>query len=369
MTWMTTDANDSIDSPVRDRVLVFDTLSFVGLFSLLAVLLPAVFSKQIKRRRTWFSLILSWMVFAFSYLCLVNNQLGDEPHFGTCLFQTLLVYSAPPLVASSGLYFILDIYLELRNTIFSESEISVVYRDTVSIALFGHTRTSFMGSKIDQIVLAPWVLWVLMIMTSAFLIKDPTQISRESTHMYCHSNTGAQLTVTLCVTFPLAACCILLEVLMGHLMYRNWTVFRRYCVDKASDSRTGRVSLSTMIRIVCFTIVPLAALGLASFVAAHQMESNATWNILLASLPIFAALSFGTQKDIVRAWMFCLPSRGNAKKHVELSYRHLSSPIPSPLPSPGLGEGWPSQQSNVSQHSLPSYQHQNLLSIDPIHSR
>ncbi|PBK67100.1 hypothetical protein ARMSODRAFT_338671 [Armillaria solidipes] len=350
MTWMTTDANDSIDSPVLDRVLVFDTLSFVGLFSLLAVLLPAVFSKQIKRRRTWFSLILSWMVFAFSYLCLVNNQLGDEPHFGTCLFQTLLVYSAPPLVASSGLYFILDIYLELRNTIFSESEISIVYRDTI--------------------VLAPWVLWVLMIMTSAFqLIKDPTQISRESTHMYCHSNTGAQLTVTLCVTFPLAACCILLEVLMGHLMYRNWTVFRRYCVDKASDSRTGRVSLSMIIRIVCFTLVPLAALGLASFVAAHQMESNATWNILLASLPILAALSFGTQKDIVRAWMFCIPSRGNAKKHVELSYRHLSSPIPSPLPSPGLGEGWASQQLNVSQHSLPSYQRQNLLSIEPIQSR
>ncbi|KAK0230205.1 hypothetical protein IW262DRAFT_1336980 [Armillaria fumosa] len=349
MTWMIPDANDWFDSPVRDRVYIYDTLSFLGFFSLLAVLLPAVFSKQIKRRRTWFSLILSWMVFAFSYLCLVNNQLEDEPHFGTCLFQTLLVYSAPPLVASSGLYFILDVYLELRSTIFNESEVSVVYR--------------------DMIVLAPWVLWVLMIMTSAFLIKDPTQISRESTHMYCHSNTSAQLTVTLCVTFPLAACCILLEVLIGHLMYRNWTVFRRYCIDKASDSRAGRVSLSMIIRIVCFTMVPLAALGLASFVAAHQMESNATWNILLASLPIFAFLSFGTQKDIVRAWMFCLPSRSNAKTQVEVSYRHLSSPIPSPLPSPGLGEGWSSRQSNVSQHSLPSYQRRNVLSIEPIQSR
>ncbi|KAK0190382.1 hypothetical protein F5146DRAFT_1137223 [Armillaria mellea] len=281
----------SIGSPVLDRVLIYDTLSFLGFFSLLAALLPAVFSKRIKRRRTWFSLILSWMVYAFSYLCLVNNQWGDEPHFGTCLFQTLLVYAAPPLVASSGLYFILDIYLELRNTIFNESEVSVVYRDT-----------------------------------------PPT-------------------------------------VLIGHLMYRNWTVFRRYCVDKASDSRSGQVSLSTIIRIVCFTVVPLAALGLASFVAAHEMESNATWNILLASLPILASLSFGTQKDIVRAWMFCLPSRGDAKKHVELSYRHLSSSIPSPLPSPGLEEGWSSQQANVSQRSLPSHQRQNLLSIEPIQPR
>ncbi|KAK0491569.1 hypothetical protein IW261DRAFT_1556715 [Armillaria novae-zelandiae] len=345
MTWMIPDVYDSFNSSVRDRVYIYDTLSFLGFFSLLAVLVPAVFSKQLKRRRTWFSLILSWMVFAFSYICLINNQLEDEPQFGTCLFQTLLVYSAPPLVASSGLYFILDVYLELRSTIFNESGVSVVYR--------------------DMTVLAPWVLWVLMIMTSAFLIKDPTQISRESTHMYCHSNTRCSV-ITLCVTFPLAACCILLE---GRLMYRNWTVFRRYCIDKASDSHAGRVSLSMIIRIVSFTVVPLAALGLASFVAAHQMESNATWNILLVSLPVFAFLSFGTQKDIVRAWMFCLPSRDNAKTQVEVSYRHIPSPIPSPLPSPGLGEGWSSQQSNVSQNSLHSYQLRNVLSIEPVRPR
>ncbi|KAK0207069.1 hypothetical protein DFS33DRAFT_641526 [Desarmillaria ectypa] len=346
MTWITRDANDS---PTL-AVLIYDILSFLGFFFLLAVLFPAAFSKQIKRRRTWFSLIISWMVFAFSYLCLVNNQFGGEPHFGTCLFQTLLVYSAPPLVASTGFYFILDIYLELRNTIFRGSDVSVAYRDAM--------------------VLTPWVLWVLMIMTTAFLIEDPTQISRESTHMYCHSNSGTQLAVTLCVTFPLAASCILLEGLMGRLLYRNWTIFRRYCVDKASDSRSGRISLSMMIRIVCFTTIPLAALGLASFVAAHQMDSSATWNILLASLPILAALSFGTQQDIVRAWMFRLPSRGDAKEHVESSsYRHLPSSTPSPLPSPSPGEGWSSRQSNVSQHSLSTYQIQSLLTIEPIQPR
>ncbi|KAK0443892.1 uncharacterized protein EV420DRAFT_1013207 [Desarmillaria tabescens] len=351
MTWMTRDANDwDSDSPGL-AVLIYDILSFLGFFFLLAVLLPAAFSKKIKRRRTWFSLIISWMMFAFSYLCLVGNQSGgDEPHFGTCLFQTLLVYSVPPLVASTGFYFILDMYLELRNTIFRGSDVSSAYRDSM--------------------VLTPWVLWVLMIMTTAFLINDPTQISRESTDMYCHSNTGAQLAVTLCVTFPLAASCILLEVLMAHLLYRHWTIFRRYCVDKASDSRSGRISLSMIIRIFCFTSVPLAALGLASFVAAHQMESNATWNILLASLPILAALSFGTQKDIIRAWMFCFPSRRDTKKHIETpSYRHLSSPIFSPLPSPGLGEDWSSRQSNVFQYTLPIYQHQSLLSIERIQSR
>lgn len=351
MTWMTNDANDSSDDSLILVVHIYDALSFLGFLLLLAVLLPAALSKQIKRRRTWYSLIISWMVFAFSYLCLVNDHFGDEPHFGTCLFQTLLVYSAPPLVASTGFHFILDIYLELRNTTIGGSNVSVVCR--------------------DMMVLTPWVLWVLMIMTTAFLIKDPTQISRESSHMYCHSNTVAQLVVTLCVTFPLAASCVLFEGLMGHLLYRNWTVFRRYCVDKASDSRSGRVSLSMIIRLVCFTMVPLAALGLASLVAAHQTESNATWNILLASLPILAALSFGTQKDIVRAWMFCLPSRGDApgKDDESLSHKQLSSSIPNPLPSPSLGEGWSSRQSNVSKYSLPTYQHQSLLSIESVQSR
>lgn len=81
----------------HSAVRIYDGVSFLGFFALLLTLLPATFSKSVYRTRAWYNFITSWLVFSFSYLLLVNNQIEDTPHFGTCVLQMVMVYSSPVL--------------------------------------------------------------------------------------------------------------------------------------------------------------------------------------------------------------------------------------------------------------------------------
>ncbi|KAF9014389.1 hypothetical protein BDZ89DRAFT_456013 [Hymenopellis radicata] len=94
-------------------VRIYDGVSFLGFFALLLTLLPATLSKPVHRTRPWYSFIASWMVFAFSFLLLVNNQIEDTPHFGTCVLQMVMVYSSPVLQSGDhrrGIYHGYDLY-------------------------------------------------------------------------------------------------------------------------------------------------------------------------------------------------------------------------------------------------------------------
>ncbi|KAF9035426.1 hypothetical protein BDZ89DRAFT_490296 [Hymenopellis radicata] len=295
-------------------VRIYDGVSFLGFFALLLTLLPATLSKRIHRTRPWYSFIASWMVFAFSFLLLVNNQIEDTPHFGTCVLQMVMVYSSPVLVGTTGVAFIMDTIYTFRGLVLGTTNSSHVYRDLM--------------------IIMPWVLWILMIMVTLFLIGKPEQIQRDSTHMFCHSTSSAQLIVTLCMAFPLTAGCIVLELYLVYFLYRNWVAFRIYISDQGG-TRQHRQSVSMMVRLAVFTTMPLIALGLAAFIAAHERESTALWNILLASVPITAALSFGTQKDILQFY--------NPRHRPEDEDLIRYKPVRSPPPGSDWGSRRPSQ--------------------------
>ncbi|KAK0478831.1 hypothetical protein IW261DRAFT_1564900 [Armillaria novae-zelandiae] len=86
-----------LDSSPKALVIAFDTLQMLGLALLLALLSPALLSRNIKRTATWFGMIISVMIFCTSYsiLMFIGGQDGPEPSPGVCLFQVCLVYSTP----------------------------------------------------------------------------------------------------------------------------------------------------------------------------------------------------------------------------------------------------------------------------------
>lgn len=79
------------------QTTVFNISASLGVFSIVAVLLPALFSSRVKRSRTWFGVLAAWLVYSVSYLFLIGRQFGPEPPLGLCMFQAVFIYATSPL--------------------------------------------------------------------------------------------------------------------------------------------------------------------------------------------------------------------------------------------------------------------------------
>ncbi|KAJ7104087.1 hypothetical protein B0H15DRAFT_808406 [Mycena belliarum] len=262
----------------RTPTAVFNTLAAVGFILLLVTIAPPALSKNIHRSKTWFSMILSWMVYSASYLLIIGHQMGPEPPRGVCGLQMLLVYATPPLTAISGLAFIADVHLRINKALF----------------------TSQVDHKFTPLLLLiPWGLFVAVTAEALIVVRDFSEIQRDPNNMYCHSvgNIQTQVSAIICVIgLGLALC---MEIWTSVILYRNWVLFRQL-KTKMRDLR-----LSSLIRILVFTLMTSTGLGLGAIVApANVTDGLALWSALLPILPVLCAISFGTQMDIVHWWMF-----------------------------------------------------------------
>lgn len=79
------------------EIVIFDTFACLGLFLNLVVLAPTLFS-GVCRKVPWASLILSFILYAITYMLLIGRQRPTQhPPYGLCFFQASLVYSVPLL--------------------------------------------------------------------------------------------------------------------------------------------------------------------------------------------------------------------------------------------------------------------------------
>lgn len=72
--------------------ILFDVLDIVGLVVLVIVLLTALLSSKVKRTPTWYSFIVSGIIFSVSKLLLLGHQAGPVPNQTICFIQGILVY-------------------------------------------------------------------------------------------------------------------------------------------------------------------------------------------------------------------------------------------------------------------------------------
>lgn len=79
------------------QTTIFNVFASVGVFSTAFVLAPALFSSRVKRSRTWFGVLTSYLVYSAIYLLLVGRQFDPEPPLGLCFFQAALVYGIVPV--------------------------------------------------------------------------------------------------------------------------------------------------------------------------------------------------------------------------------------------------------------------------------
>ncbi|KAJ7690075.1 hypothetical protein B0H17DRAFT_1201873 [Mycena rosella] len=83
------------------------------------------------------------------------------------------------------------------------------------------------------------------------------------------------------------------------VLYRNWLAFR-------SSSGTDHQQFLTMfIRIVLFTVISMLGVGLSSLSIRSPNLPKPYWTrLILTIVPIIAAVTFGSQEDIVRSCIF-----------------------------------------------------------------
>ncbi|KAJ6599770.1 hypothetical protein DFH09DRAFT_1128763 [Mycena vulgaris] len=239
----------------RTPTLVFNFLAASGFIMLLATVVSAALSPRIHRSKTWFSMIISWIVYATSYMLILGHQMGPQPPRGICGLQMLLIY-ASRRTAISGLAFIIDMHLRIKRALFTKDD---------------HEYTR-------PLLIVPWALFVAVAAEALLVVHNFAEIQRDPNHMYCHSmgDIQAQVSATICVIGLSSALCMeskispaytstlkraltLDQVWTSVILYRNWALFHRLSTS-VSDLR-----LSSLIRVLVFTLMVSTGLGYGSY--------------------------------------------------------------------------------------------------------
>ncbi|KAI3615459.1 hypothetical protein WG66_011898 [Moniliophthora roreri] len=270
-------ADRPADTSQYDTALVnlFVAFQLFGLFGSIITCASALYS-SVQRHPTWYSFIASWIISCFSYsLLFFGGQLfAPKPSLGLCTAQASLVYGAPPITATATLGLVTQIWFSVHS------------------ALRGRT---FTRQRLWGIVIlfAPYILFVCIFTESLVIaLVQPKSVRRTGSGMYC--NTGVPIPGRLSA----ALVSVVLLIALG-IEIRIIIALRRNYKDLKSNAQT----MNLIIRVLAFTLFGVIAIVLGVYFT-FTVHHGAELNVLVSTLPVAAVLVFGTQKDLLQAWMF-----------------------------------------------------------------
>ncbi|RDB27558.1 hypothetical protein Hypma_003850 [Hypsizygus marmoreus] len=264
-------------------VQAFVALQIIGGSAFVLVVLSAFVAQRRggSRHPTFFSFCFSWIIFCISYalLSFAGQQVAvPGPDHGLCVVQAALVYAAPPLAGSATVSLVTHLMLNVLSAL-SESPMK---------------RRSSMMSVI--LVLVPWITWVAVLVgVLLFGVHHPDLVGLSPNGTFCAlvktslpKLTSVWATIASTVLFSQ-------EVIVAVLLYRNRDIISGF----------GQ-SIAMAIRIGVFTIMGIAAIAVALVFTVTE-KRGVQFDVLLASIPLSAAVIFGSQWDLLRVWMFWKP--------------------------------------------------------------
>ncbi|KAF8169110.1 hypothetical protein K438DRAFT_238677 [Mycena galopus ATCC 62051] len=246
--------------------------------SLALVAATAHLSSTVHRSGLWFRHIISWIIYSASFLLLVGNQFTPTPPFGLCMVQAALIYAAPTLPTLSGVCFVVDLSISLSS------------------AIYGKTKMRPALSKF--LLVSPQIVYVLVFFEVLLVVQEPGIVVRDVDHLYCHITSPIPTLVSASIVICTGIVIVPLEIWIAVLVCRNWDTFRR------SNLRMGdpHTSLTMLIRVALYTVMSLTGVGLGSISLAST--SVPYWQLVLPIVPFLAAITFGTQTDLMRCYAF-----------------------------------------------------------------
>lgn len=119
-------------------------------------------------------------------------------------------------------------------------------------------------------------------------------------NFYCHMTTSAPSYIAAIIVIASGLYLFPLEIYTSILLYRHWNAFRTI-TRRYGPSRDARLSLSMFVRVFLFTIMAMTGVGLSSI---SLVPSLLDFSLVFPIVPMIAAVTFGSQADIIRSWMF-----------------------------------------------------------------
>ncbi|KAK7440061.1 hypothetical protein VKT23_017311 [Stygiomarasmius scandens] len=272
---------------------VYNFLQVFGLISVLLVFSTAALSPRVRRATIWYIFMFGWIIWCISHLLLVGHQTGGPPARGLCTFQAALVYAGPPANACATLGILLQLYFSVRSTLKQNN--SPPLWQTVMVNA------------------APLITYVCVFLESLLYGGlMPERVERDPTGIFCHISTPVPALTSAALVAIFSISMIIFEVITFFLLYHNWSAFRRL----RTTSQGSKVSVTMIVRISIFSILPMLALGLvvkSTLEDTRLSQTNdASSNIATATLSGAAGLIFGTQQDLLLEWAFWRRLRGQS---------------------------------------------------------
>lgn len=260
-------------------ILIFDLLEG-SMFIMLAVMLAtALFSKNVRRGRTWYSFIASTMLGSLSYILLVGRQGSPNPPFSMCLMQAAAIYASNPFITLAAFALILELFLNLSAAVHFKPKVNRMW----GISL----------------VVIPLFVYCAMIAYVVFIgLRHPNLVNINAPGMFCHMDSlnapgfvnpfvvSAALTA-LAQGLVIIFCCITTRILFLHKKRTG------ILVDDPSFSIAIFIRRTVLLAFECIIGITLAA---TSFDSA---SNSALWCIALPLMPLAVVVIFGTQPDML----------------------------------------------------------------------
>ncbi|KDR76232.1 hypothetical protein GALMADRAFT_247523 [Galerina marginata CBS 339.88] len=274
--------SDKATPPNVHDIIIFDVLFGAGVVFLLPILSVALYSRHIKRASTWYMVIGSWVITSLSNLILLGQQTGRPPNAGICLMQAMLIYATPVLCSFTAVAFMLQVYLSIILSLRWNSKISRVQMRFLHLV----PVVSFFCVLIEVMIIG---------------LLNPAQVQRTSSGVYCNLSGSLASMITAGLTILAMLMIIIVEILTAITLRRLWK----------SSGRTNAVanneflSIDVIARVAVFSFCPMIALAISllQYLPSHNIDI-AKLEIAVAILPCCAILIFGSQKDLLRAFMF-----------------------------------------------------------------
>ncbi|KAF7300594.1 hypothetical protein HMN09_00944400 [Mycena chlorophos] len=265
----------------KAAIVAFDVILFVSLAAQLAII-AIVRVARLERMKTWYLLLVSGVMFSFSFVFLVGHQTGPEPPLNYCTFSAGLIYAAPPMTAAAALFLVIELHLRLSSTLY--------------------------GTKISDKFIY-WAFGIVMLSqalpfwTALFVgLSDPSMIQRDPSGLYCHV-AGSKVPTLL--TGTILILCVSIMFFMEastvyHLLRQRKNVKPIKVQVRASD-----FPYHLFVRTLLYTLA--AGFAVVAAVVMNLYDDNVSVN-LVPIIPVSVAVVFGTQQDMLRI-IFCCRGR------------------------------------------------------------
>ncbi|KAK0439337.1 hypothetical protein EV421DRAFT_855479 [Armillaria borealis] len=277
---------------VQDSIIhAFDALEILGAVGFFLIASTAFLSHRVQRHITWFSFCVSWIMSCISYilLAIAGQALEAQPTFGLCVTQAALIYAAPPLTGCTTFSLAFYMHTHMRSSL----DGSPVRGDALSMRL--------------ALLLGPYLIWFgifVGILVSG--IKQPQLIRKALNGTYCDVKSHIPSKVSSLV--------VVIST-MGVITISGITEY-----------------VAAAVRVMTFGLVGLLAL-IVSAIYVFTNRQGSAFDIVLALVPNFGVVIFGSQVDIMRVWMTPLKI-GNS--HFEFKSSETAQGLIQHTERPGL---------------------------------